>query len=853
MKKHVLFIATAAAMLAGCAKEVEKPVEEQTMKLYTITALVDNPETRTVTQYNSETNKYKFSWSENETISVVSVNPSEILPFQVSNTASGIFTYQSSKTYDGFGMAVTPADALVGNPTPSNFTVQLSGTYNYGQSNALMIAGEPSKNGNNYKFQFKHAAALVQVTYNDIPAGTKAMVLTATETGKVITGSTNLTSATDPVAMSSLTGTTSNEARVNYASALTSAKSSDVFYVPIPTGSYKTFEIKLVDGSDHEISGSKFVIDAGASVNVTVGNVLMFPAKAVTSSQIIPDGAYAIALLNESHLNRDIMMKAKSGDDNQGYMTLTTSFDENGKLSVPPVAAWILEYDSATSSYSIKSMSENKYLEGRAGAAYLGLVDNAEDKSKFHITSEGKDSDGNNLYRISVKSTTEERWIGFNYANGSGLFRTYENNTNFEEVLCLIPASSGLTPSLTFPNETKTVHADATSITFEYVAQNLTKNPVVSITSNDFDVVTSATVDAGNNQVVVNLTPNTDTAEKTATLTVSCEGVEDVLLTVIQSGKTGNVVDVITKALTGVSGTSYYDWNNKKAPNGSDAVYAGNSAGGNNADDLIQLRSKNSSGIISTTSGGKVKTVTIIWDQKTESGSLDIYGKNTAYESPSDLYDSSTQGTKLGSITYGSQTTTLTISSDYEYIGLRSHSGAIYISQIAIEWQPQGGATPTLQYTLDGTITATGNNYAAESDVTQNSIAWKVCGNTEQNPWRIGGKNITDQDRAIYSTVAILPNISQIKVTSGATASGLSVNSLTISVHSSATDAASGDNAIATKTVSSGIASSTVTFDKADNTSWAGKFYRIVYNVTRTSTSNNGYITFENAEFYGTN
>ncbi len=698
MKKHVLFIATAAAMLAGCAKEVEKPIEEQTGKLYTITALVDNPETRTVTQYNSETNKYKFSWSENETISVVSVNPSAVLPFQVSDANNGVFYYTAKPdepAYTTFGMAVTPANALMeNNPTPDNFSLELSGDYLYGQSNALMIAGAPDKNGDNYKFQFKHAAALVQVTYNDIPAGTKAMVLTATETGKVITGIANLTSATAPVAMSSLTGTTSNEARVNYASALTSAKSSDVFYVPIPTGSYQAFEIKLVDGSNKEIPGSKFVIDAGGSVNVTVGNVLMFPAKTVTSSQLIPDGVYAIALLNESHLNRDIMMKAISGDDQQGYMTLTTTFDENGKLSVPPVAAWKLEYDSATSSYSIKSMSENKYLEGRAGAAYLSLVDNNADKSKFYITSEGKDSDGNNLYRISVKSTTEERWIGFNYANGSGLFRTYENSTDFEEVLCLIPASSGLTPSLTFPNETKTVHADATSVSFEYVAQNLAKNPEVTITSNVFDVVASTptppTVDADNNQVVVKLNPNTDTAEKTATLTVSCEGVEDVLLTVIQSGKTGNVVDVITKDL--INYTSYTSWANLTCEDGSSAVYAGRSMVGHGA---IQINSDHGLGIISTQSGGTVKKVTVSWESNTTTGrTLNVYGKNTEYLAVSELDQESDRGTLIGTIVCGTSTE-LVIPSDYKYIGLKSASKAMYLSEIRIEWQPSSTSPET--------------------------------------------------------------------------------------------------------------------------------------------------------------
>ena len=160
-------------------------------------------------------------------------------------------------------------------------------------------------------------------------------------------------------------------------------------------------------------------------------------------------------------------------------------------------------------------------------------------------------------------------------------------------------------------------------------------------------------------------------------------------------------------------------------------------------------------------------------------------------------------------------------------------------------------ATPTLQYTLDGNSAGTGNAYASANPISQNNIDWIVYGNTQMTPWRLGGKGITNQDRAIYSTKAISANISQINVVSGTTGSSLTVNSLTISVHNSAADAASGSNAIASKSVTTGITGATVTLNKTDNTSWAGKYYRIVYNVTRTGTSGNGYVQFSSATFYG--
>lgn len=156
------------------------------------------------------------------------------------------------------------------------------------------------------------------------------------------------------------------------------------------------------------------------------------------------------------------------------------------------------------------------------------------------------------------------------------------------------------------------------------------------------------------------------------------------------SGEVATAVsDVLTRAWTGVSGTTYTSWSGKTAS--SPAVYAGQSAGDNSS---IQLRSnKSNSGIITTASGGTVSEVTVDWNSNTAAGrQLDVYGKNTAYSSPTDLYNNSTRGTKLGTITKGTSTT-LTVTGDYPYIGVRSNSGALYMNSLTITWG--GGSTVT--------------------------------------------------------------------------------------------------------------------------------------------------------------
>ncbi|MBR3916968.1 MAG: chitobiase/beta-hexosaminidase C-terminal domain-containing protein [Bacteroidaceae bacterium] len=153
------------------------------------------------------------------------------------------------------------------------------------------------------------------------------------------------------------------------------------------------------------------------------------------------------------------------------------------------------------------------------------------------------------------------------------------------------------------------------------------------------------------------------------------------MLAVLSMQAQETVTDVLSATKFAATGTSYKEFSGVSFT--SDAVYAGQSA--KTAGGAIQLRSKNSnSGIVTTVSGGKAKSVTI----KVESGSntLDIYGSNTAYTSATDLYGDN-KGTKLGSLKADG---TLEITGDYEYIGLRSNSGALYLTSISIVWETNG-------------------------------------------------------------------------------------------------------------------------------------------------------------------
>ncbi|MBR1651800.1 MAG: InlB B-repeat-containing protein [Alloprevotella sp.] len=151
----------------------------------------------------------------------------------------------------------------------------------------------------------------------------------------------------------------------------------------------------------------------------------------------------------------------------------------------------------------------------------------------------------------------------------------------------------------------------------------------------------------------------------------------------VVAGDAIEVKDELTTTTFG-SPTSYTTWSNKAATDGSGAKYAGESAGGTN---YIQIRATSPSGIVTTVSGGKLKKVEVVWNSSNDpkGRTINIYGSNTAYTSPTQLYNT-INGEKLGSIT-STTGTELDITGDYAYIGIRSNANALYLDKVSITWE----------------------------------------------------------------------------------------------------------------------------------------------------------------------
>ncbi len=252
------------------------------------------------------------------------------------------------------------------------------------------------------------------------------------------------------------------------------------------------------------------------------------------------------------------------------------------------------------------------------------------------------------------------------------------NGTVYANIVAVEVEVDSSNPVLKADNISGVAAAGVTNATHNIVVagiENVTATP-------DGVIVTAAEVNG--NVLTYTVAPN-EGESREGKITLSAEGVEDVVISVFQRGVIAGgttVDDVLNLAFTGVSGTTYTDWSGKTGTSGT--VYAGQSAGDKNS---IQLRSnKSNSGVISTTSVGKARKVVVTWHADTANGrTLDIYGSNTAYTAASDLYGDK-KGTKLGSIVKGTSTE-LEIMGDYAYIGMRSKESAMYLTDITISWE----------------------------------------------------------------------------------------------------------------------------------------------------------------------
>ena len=284
MKKSIFYSIAAIVALAACSKEADVIVPTGE----TVTIIASAPQTKSTESHAS------FSWAAGEQISV-GTSDDEYVTFTVSDTENGLFTHtfpQGTPTPDLL-VAVSPVQAEELEFVAGSYEVALPEVYqdydpSAGVTNALMI-GTPDPNVEN-RFLFRHAAALLKVTYANVPVGTSSFHFSADApiAGTVILEGTDvdlIEIANDNAQLED----GSEEVWINLANTVTQPYTTMTFYVPVPTGDYSMLCIELLNAAGIAFESSvKFMDRTGKSpLTLARGDVFNFPTITLEPEPIV--------------------------------------------------------------------------------------------------------------------------------------------------------------------------------------------------------------------------------------------------------------------------------------------------------------------------------------------------------------------------------------------------------------------------------------------------------------------------------------------------------------------------------------------------------------------------------------
>lgn len=355
-----------------------------------------------------------------------------------------------------------------------------------------------------------------------------------------------------------------------------------------------------------------------------------------------------------------------------GYRFEYSEVTPTNNIISQPDASLIWHIAPSDSYWTIYNVVVNKYAAGNGTKNQGALESEVSNKT---------------LWTVSGTSTYEF----VNKYNQAASVNSYLRNNGTYGFACYSTSTGG---ALSLYKVSDVPVVDPTSITATceksfYVGETITKDDVSvkdnlnrSITDFEFEDYTFTFSDAASGGIASEYNFDISYNDLETSLTVDVQRKAYNPDSVISETLTRDVIGLTD------SDTSYREWTNISTGD-TNAVYSGKSAGYYKNEDVrsIQIRvSDSSSGIISTTSGGLLKSVSIVFDSYNYDGrTVDIYGKNTPYSAATDLYDSASQGTKLGSIIKGTNDS-IDISGEYRYVGIKSNAGSAYLTSITISY-----------------------------------------------------------------------------------------------------------------------------------------------------------------------
>ena len=537
MKKLLFSAASMLLLLGSCSQnELEENVLSKGQNVVTAT-IEGQTNSRLAVEYNETANKFDLSWSAGDEFKVFNDDGDGVVYTWSSSNDFTASSTPSDPTYAVYPYTVSNSPSITG----STVTMTLSANPSVENINLPMWAGAPT----NDNYAFKHLAAALRFTLNDIPAGYNQLIVTAS---KAISGEfiADL-SASEPVLASAVEDDANKKVTVSFDAATTGTQ-NQVFYIPLPKGIYdlavsvsdgtNTKELKswtnltVVRGKMYYTTATVDVASAGA-VNAALENVTTTPTTVNLTAAIdasagaldIPDAAENVTL------NFEVAPTTSESDPltiNQNETALSGTATSELNVTMPAGATGLYAtIDAPTTTVTLEGGSYSKVT---ATTATNTLI------IKSGVNIETLTIEGGNVVIeaganvASIVNNVTDNTITVNDAEGlkaavaAGGNVILNANVTLDEILVV-------TNNLVLDGGYYTIESTATrAMNLDVGASNVTiKNLTVNAAERAFNIINSAKT-----VVIQNVTA---TANNNAIMVAT--SAEDVVLTIKESSLNG--------------------------------------------------------------------------------------------------------------------------------------------------------------------------------------------------------------------------------------------------------------------------------------------------------------------------
>jgi len=311
--KYYFSIAMAALVMTNCSQEEELQDIQQSGDIHTLTATIEGNSRSAVTDGGV------FSWTSGDAISVW--NGSSKITYTYSGNGN-VFNPSSGSSTNISGYAVYPDGNHTNLSGSSLPTVNLKSSYNYGSTNAIMLA---KVQGNSDNLSFSHLGGLMRFTIKNILSNATSFTFTA---NSGITGDFQVETQNDGTNVIKATTSNNNQSVTISFSNSQLSNGTGTFYVPLPVGTYTGFTITVGNCS----------YTSQATNTIKRRTLLLMPTFTCDGTQLTK-GGNAFTLENtEQDMNvsgdETLVIETPNSNDANAQLNLNYAPTDNATLNI---------------------------------------------------------------------------------------------------------------------------------------------------------------------------------------------------------------------------------------------------------------------------------------------------------------------------------------------------------------------------------------------------------------------------------------------------------------------------------------------------------------------------------------